>query len=582
MDFSQEVHRVEAEFRRLKGQFEAGALTEDEFKARLADLMIQDEKGRWWMIGYETGKWYYHDGEKWVRGEPPQIAEPPAAPIRRGIQWGWPTVAIVLLISLLGMAGFLLVKGIWAPTKVVEVVVTATPPTPVVVEKTVVVTPTRQVEQTYEQTRLAAATQIRRAEQGQAAAEGTRTAAAEQTREAEHTRVAVTQTAFAVMAEATRRANAKVSVWPMAGHDSSNTYWNREESILYPPLHVIWQYRPSGNIDYFESATIGSGKVLLSGTANEQKSFVVVGLDADNGDELWRFDLTGGGGAMGIKPAIYGGLGFFGGQGDDNLYAVDIQTGQLRWKKSGMVGMFDRDPIVDHGILYVSTWGGEQMSIMALRPETGDTLWELPGESKQSDYVSEDGKLMRGGGYGEQIIGIDVGSGKIAWKTKGRSNSYLAAGDGLVFAAYTGDSPVELPDYPNYVYDRLAAFSVRDGGKTWETTVDADLTYGQLALVDNALYLLTWKREQEGSKLYVFEPTTGKSLSQRSFGTTYYHMVGANQVVYLCGKGLEALQPRDLNTLWSAEIGGCDDISIAGGNLYVVQPWSEGLTVFGR
>jgi len=71
MDFS----KVEAEFKKLKGQFEAGALTEAEIKARLADLMIQDEQGRWWMIGYETGQWYYHDGEKWVRGELPQIAE---------------------------------------------------------------------------------------------------------------------------------------------------------------------------------------------------------------------------------------------------------------------------------------------------------------------------------------------------------------------------------------------------------------------------------------------------------------------------------------------------------------------------
>jgi oligopeptide transport system substrate-binding protein len=70
MDFS----KVEAEFQRLKRQFEAGALTEAEFKAQLQNLMIQDEQGRWWMIGYETGQWYYHDGTKWVRGEPPQVA----------------------------------------------------------------------------------------------------------------------------------------------------------------------------------------------------------------------------------------------------------------------------------------------------------------------------------------------------------------------------------------------------------------------------------------------------------------------------------------------------------------------------
>ena len=74
MDFA----RVEAEFGRLKAQFEAGALTEAEFKAQLEELMIEDERGRWWILGYETGQWYVHDGERWVPQEPPKAA--PVAP----------------------------------------------------------------------------------------------------------------------------------------------------------------------------------------------------------------------------------------------------------------------------------------------------------------------------------------------------------------------------------------------------------------------------------------------------------------------------------------------------------------------
>jgi hypothetical protein len=65
---------VEAEFERLKGRFESGDLTESDLKARLEELMVEDEQGRWWMIGYETGQWYVHDGEKWVRQEPPRAA----------------------------------------------------------------------------------------------------------------------------------------------------------------------------------------------------------------------------------------------------------------------------------------------------------------------------------------------------------------------------------------------------------------------------------------------------------------------------------------------------------------------------
>jgi len=373
----------------------------------------------------------------------------------------------------------------------------------------------------------------------------------------------------------------KISAWPMAGYDSGNTCWNKDESVLYPPLHVLWQYGLPANIDYLESVTIDAGKVLLSGVASGENPHLVVGLDAESGDPLWRFDLTGGGGSMGIQPAIYGGLAFFGGQSDDRLYAVDIQTGQLRWQKTGMVGMYDRDPIVDHGILYVSSWGGQPMSIMAINPEQGDTLWELLGESRQSDYVVDQGVLMRAGTYGEPIIGVNVATGAIIWRTLGRAASYLAAGNGLVFAEYTGDDPVRLPEYPYYVYDRVAAFSVADGSKVWETLVDADLKYGQLALGDNALYLLRYDWQNPGSTLYVFDPATGELLNERSYGPKFTHLVGANQVIYLCGDALQALDARDLRQLWSAQIGGCWDISVARGKLYVLQPGPTGLVAYG-
>jgi hypothetical protein len=75
MDFA----RVEAEFGRLKAQFERGALTEEAFKAQLEELMIEDEQGRWWILGYETGRWYVHDGEQWVQQEPPRAAPRPSA-----------------------------------------------------------------------------------------------------------------------------------------------------------------------------------------------------------------------------------------------------------------------------------------------------------------------------------------------------------------------------------------------------------------------------------------------------------------------------------------------------------------------
>jgi hypothetical protein len=62
---------VAQEVERLRQQVTAGTLTAEEGQARMRDLMVEDADGNWWMVGYETGKWYRHDGTDWVQADPP-------------------------------------------------------------------------------------------------------------------------------------------------------------------------------------------------------------------------------------------------------------------------------------------------------------------------------------------------------------------------------------------------------------------------------------------------------------------------------------------------------------------------------
>ena len=72
---------AEGEYKNLKAQLDAGALTEDQFEARLQTVMVQDQQGRWWTIGGATGQWYVYDGVNWVIGEPSAPTTPlPARP----------------------------------------------------------------------------------------------------------------------------------------------------------------------------------------------------------------------------------------------------------------------------------------------------------------------------------------------------------------------------------------------------------------------------------------------------------------------------------------------------------------------
>jgi hypothetical protein len=115
MDFQQ----AGEQFKQLRARLDSGQLTEADFKAKLQDLMVQDEQGAWWMIGQATGQWYRHDGTGWVRADPPAVKPRPSIehiePVRRKVRPGWITVlwitlgwavavsAVVLLLFMLGV-----------------------------------------------------------------------------------------------------------------------------------------------------------------------------------------------------------------------------------------------------------------------------------------------------------------------------------------------------------------------------------------------------------------------------------------------------------------------------------------------
>lgn len=79
---------AEDEYFKLRGQFDAGRISQEQFDEKLRALMQQDAQGRYWMLGADSAKWYFYDGAKWVQGDPypgapvppPLTAAPPLPP----------------------------------------------------------------------------------------------------------------------------------------------------------------------------------------------------------------------------------------------------------------------------------------------------------------------------------------------------------------------------------------------------------------------------------------------------------------------------------------------------------------------
>lgn len=70
-------HQVEQEFFRLRGQFAVGRISAKEYDEALRHLQVRDAEGRVWMLGANSGRWYYTTSPQWVEGEP--IHDPNAA-----------------------------------------------------------------------------------------------------------------------------------------------------------------------------------------------------------------------------------------------------------------------------------------------------------------------------------------------------------------------------------------------------------------------------------------------------------------------------------------------------------------------
>ncbi len=64
------IELIESKYADLKRTFEEGQLSAEAFQAEVDDLRSQDEHGRYWMIGAESGAWYYYDGAEWTQADP--------------------------------------------------------------------------------------------------------------------------------------------------------------------------------------------------------------------------------------------------------------------------------------------------------------------------------------------------------------------------------------------------------------------------------------------------------------------------------------------------------------------------------
>lgn len=194
---------------------------------------------------------------------------------------------------------------------------------------------------------------------------------------------------------------------------------------------------------------------LTTGGFFSQRQSIVWALDAEDGEELWRFDRATGlyveGGALGDDLFVIG-------NGDGNVYALDRESGSLQWT-------FETDhrvwatPLIVSDTVYV---GSMDRSLYALDLRTGEEKWAFEGEGAFGAQPALSDGMLYIGAFNDALYAIDAETGEERWRFQGDDWFWGSptVRDGAVYAAD--------------VKGRVYAFDAQSGDELWSQFLVTD------------------------------------------------------------------------------------------------------------
>lgn len=221
---------------------------------------------------------------------------------------------------------------------------------------------------------------------------------------------------------------------------------------------LTWNVSTAGEII---SSPVMVDDVIYIGT----KSGFLLALEAETGQERWRFDL--GNYIVRSSPAVVDGIVYV--TGGYDIYALDAESGQPRWRLPIMLAGPSSPTVVD-GMLYVASQEGE---LYAVDAETGTMAWHYKAEGLVFSSPAVAGGMIYFASDTGDLYALEVGTGRLRWKTPdlGAIHGSPAVGDGAVFVSSLDG--------------RLMAFEVDTGRERWRFTAGGRPTP---AIVDGVVY----------------------------------------------------------------------------------------------
>lgn len=246
-----------------------------------------------------------------------------------------------------------------------------------------------------------------------------------------------------------------------------------------------------------EEYVIVASQIPQSGFLGRPKN-VVWALETDTGREFWRFD-----GAAGqyVEGGALGGELFVIGNSDGNIYALDVENGNLQWT-------FETDhrvwatPLIISDTVYI---GSMDRHLYALNLSDGNVRWDFhAGGAFAGTPVLQNGTLYIGA-FDDKLYAIDAATGTERWSFAGENWFWSgpAVHDDVIYAAGVSGNVFALDDTGTQIWRKQLDSPVRgglalteDGSKLFVGSQD-----GSLHALDTADGFELWEAENEGQML---------------------------------------------------------------------------------
>lgn len=305
------------------------------------------------------------------------------------------------------------------------------------------------------------------------------------------------------------------------------------------------------------SSPVSDGRAIYFGSDDGN----IYAVDPKTGRQLWQYRT---GGPVASSAAIVGGTVYFVSY-DGKLYALDSRTGSTKWKfatagerhfeAKGLHGMqpknqtvadpFDiylSSPVIAKGVVY---FGSGDNNLYAVDAASGDLRWKFPtGDVVHASPAYADGVLYFGS-WDSYFYAVDASTGKEKWRLHTGEDALIHNQVGFQSSPAVVDGVV----YTGCRDSNLYAIDAASGKEKWHFSTGLSWVISSPAVTRGKVIFGT----SDSSRYEVVDANTGKLVVERQGNAYFFSSPAVAGDVVFVGVLNGTLEARDFdsgNLLW--------------------------------